>query len=451
MSREVAIEIKNLSKVYSLYKKPSDRLKEQLLNKTYSNQVHALNDANVIIYKGETFGIIGENGSGKSTLLQILASIIRPTSGQMTVNGKVAALLELGSGFNPEYTGRENIYLNASVLGMNRDEINERIHKIIEFSEIEDFIDRPVKTYSSGMFLRLAFSVAINVEADILLIDEALAVGDVFFRQKCYKRLNELRAKGVTIIFVSHAMGEVEQFCERSLLLEHGNSLFLGTTREAVKRYYLIRQEKKDINLPQQTNIKEERKNIKCLDMPEEQAFYDISENEQVTNGYAKCVRVALADEYGQFKRVFKMRDKAVFYYEFLMEEDIEVPVGGTVIYNEKNIIVHGKNSLQYNDINIPRCIKKGEHIIFKQEIDLNLQEGDYTFEIGIASMTNETYENKGLISHHELDHLTQRHCHISCVGNFSIILNSNGENNQLWHHGIADLPSNCKIVRTEG
>lgn len=232
-------DFRRVSKSYPIYRKPVDRLRELLtLNRlSFHRDFWALRDVTFDVRRGETFCIIGENGSGKSTLLQILAGILAPTSGTVAVNGRVAALLELGSGFNPEFTGRDNVYLNAAILGLSRKEIDGRYHSIEQFAEIGDFINQPVKTYSSGMAVRLAFSVAIHVDPEILLVDEALAVGDIYFRQRCMRKVHELRSRGVTILFVSHSMGDVKAIGDRTLWLDKGAVRSLGPTDQVVSHY----------------------------------------------------------------------------------------------------------------------------------------------------------------------------------------------------------------------
>uniref|UniRef100_UPI0040578C55 ABC transporter ATP-binding protein n=1 Tax=Acetatifactor sp. TaxID=1872090 RepID=UPI0040578C55 len=239
---EVAIRVSNVTKAYKIFDTPGKRFLHHMFHTKTGRDFVALDNVSFEVKKGESFGIIGRNGSGKSTMLQILAGIIKATSGEIEVNGRIAALLELGSGFNPESTGYENIYMNAAILGVSKEDIDAKVDQIIEFADIGDFVNQPVKTYSSGMFVRLAFAVAINVDADILLIDEALAVGDVFFRQKCYKKLDQLKEEGKTIILVSHGMNEVEQFCDRVLLLNKSQMLMCGDGREAVQRYYMLEQ-----------------------------------------------------------------------------------------------------------------------------------------------------------------------------------------------------------------
>jgi ABC-type polysaccharide/polyol phosphate transport system ATPase subunit len=240
------IQFADVSKSYPIYAAPSDRLKELLtLNRvSYHRDFWALREVSFDIRRGETFCIIGENGSGKSTLLQIVAGILQPTTGIANTNGRVAALLELGSGFNPEFTGRENVYLNAAILGLSTAEIDSRYGDIEAFAEIGEFINQPVKTYSSGMTVRLAFSVAIHVSPDVLLVDEALAVGDIYFRQRCMRKVHELRARGVTILFVSHAIGDVKAIGDRTMWLDNGRVREIGETELVVSKYLAFMVEK---------------------------------------------------------------------------------------------------------------------------------------------------------------------------------------------------------------
>ena len=224
METENMIEIRDLTKVYKIYDKPIDRLKESLsiTHKKYSREFYALNGINLKIKKGENIGIIGTNGSGKSTLLKIITGVLSPTSGSVKVKGKISALLELGAGFNPEYTGLENIYLNGTMMGFNREEVEAKIDDILQFADIGDFIHQPVKTYSSGMFARLAFAVAINVEPEILIVDEALSVGDVRFQMKCMNKMKEMMSGGTTVLFVSHDINAIRRFCTKAVWLNNG-------------------------------------------------------------------------------------------------------------------------------------------------------------------------------------------------------------------------------------
>lgn len=246
---QVAIKVTNLSKCYQIYSKPNDRLKQMFAGsrKQLYREFWALKDVSFEINKGETVGIVGRNGSGKSTLLQMICGILNPTSGNVEVTGRISALLELGSGFNPEFTGKENVYLNASILGLANDEIDQRYDDILAFAEIGDFIDQPVKTYSSGMLMRLAFSVAINVEPDILIVDEALSVGDELFQRKCFSRIERMAANGVTILFVSHSGAQIVNLCNRAILIDEGAVLSVKDPKYIINQYQKILYAPQDI------------------------------------------------------------------------------------------------------------------------------------------------------------------------------------------------------------
>lgn len=235
----IAICIKNMSKDFIIYGDKANTLKERIIrfNKNNKEIRNVLKNINIDIKKGETVALIGVNGSGKSTLLKLITRIIYPTSGAIKVNGKVSSLLELGAGFHPDFSGRENIYFNASIFGLTKKEIDDRLDSIIEFSELEEFIDTPIRTYSSGMYMRLAFSVAINVDADIILIDEILAVGDQHFQEKCMDKMLELKKNGKTIIFVSHSAGAVKFLCDRAIWLKDGEIEMDDKTEDVLKEY----------------------------------------------------------------------------------------------------------------------------------------------------------------------------------------------------------------------
>lgn len=249
-SNQIAIKVENLSKCYHIYDQPQDRLKQAIIPrirslirkqpKNYFHEFWALQNISFDIKKGETVGIIGRNGSGKSTLLQLICGTLTPTSGTVQTTGRIAALLELGSGFNMEFTGRENVYLNGAVLGLSQEDIKARFDDIVAFADIGDFIDQPVKMYSSGMVVRLAFAVAINVDPQILVVDEALSVGDELFQRKCYARIEQIRKNGATILFVSHSTSIIVQLCDRAILLENGKQLLDGSPQQVTKQYHRL-------------------------------------------------------------------------------------------------------------------------------------------------------------------------------------------------------------------
>ena len=244
-SSDIAIQVTNLSKIYSIYNQPQDRLKQSVIPrlqqlvglppKRYFHEFWALRDISFEVGKGQTVGIIGRNGSGKSTLLQIICGTLSSTIGTVTTQGRIAALLELGSGFNPEFSGRENVYLNGAILGLSREEIDSRFDDIAGFADIGDFIEQPVRIYSSGMVVRLAFAVQAMVDPDILIVDEALAVGDEKFQRKCFARLEELKSKGTSILFVSHAAAQIVELCDKALLLERGERLLFTQPLQVVR------------------------------------------------------------------------------------------------------------------------------------------------------------------------------------------------------------------------
>ena len=239
---ENAIIVDNVYKDFKIFYDKANSLKEKLLfwNRNKSDKLHILRGVSLEIKKGESVGLIGTNGSGKSTLLKLMTKIIYPNKGKIIVHGKLASLLELGAGFHPDFSGRENIYFNASIFGMTRKEIDARLDDIIKFSELEDFIDNPVRTYSSGMYMRLAFAVAINVDADVLLVDEILAVGDQHFQDKCHDKMRELKNQGKTIVIVSHDMKMVKEFCDKAVWLKDGQIEMQGDTSKVVKKYLEI-------------------------------------------------------------------------------------------------------------------------------------------------------------------------------------------------------------------
>jgi len=469
-SEELVIDVRSLSKRYEIYGTPRDRLKQLVLPRLYRTlndagaaiglmkrhpapqyfrEFWALRDVSFQVRRGETLGIIGRNGSGKSTLLQILAGTLSATGGDVSVNGRVAALLELGSGFNPEFSGRDNVFLNGRILGLTQQEIEQRYDQIVDFADIGEFIDQPVKTYSSGMFVRLAFAVQAHIDASIVIIDEALAVGDVFFRKKCYARLEQLRDAGAAILLVSHSMPDIEQYCERAVLLDHGVTQFIGPSSEAAKHYYLLHQaearalKEKAETITVARALDESPSSI--TDRPPASAYLDLASKVQVTDGSATCVGVALCDSTGEPRNSFRQGDVAVFHYEFELSGDIDVPVCGMTIRNERGVIVYGKNSWQFEN-NVPSSRGKGSKITCRQEVRLDIGPGEYVIEVGLSSIASELWADRARISHEEFASRELRHCHVPNAGSFSVGLATKNGIPILTHHGIANLPGNLTI-----
>lgn len=452
----MAIRVSNLGKCYHIYDAPSDRLKQFVLprmkrlagrsSRDYFRSFWALKNLSFEVKKGETVGIIGRNGSGKSTLLQILAGTLTPSSGEVNINGRVAALLELGSGFNPEFTGRENVYLNGQILGLSQEEIEARYEQIVEFSEIGEFIDQPVKTYSSGMFVRLAFAVQAHIDASIVIIDEALAVGDIFFRQKCYARLEQLKQSGAAILLVSHSMPDIAQYCESAVLLDHGVAKFIGGAPEGVKRYYLLNQTvKAPTSAPTGSVEQIHTSPVTPQDWPQDAVFQDATPLSQVGNGAATCLRYAICDAKGHHRQHFAQEETAVIYYEFQLRAPIAAPLGGLALRNERGVLAHGKGSLEYGT-DVPPTLPEGTLVRCRQSVTLKLAPGEYSLDLGLACIDLDAYEFRALLSHEDLHSRVTRICHVTNVGPLTVGLRRQYEGTQLTHHGVADLPGDFQF-----
>ena len=455
---EIAIQIKNVTKVYKIFRSPGERFLYHMFHTHKGKNFIALDNISFEVKRGESFGIIGRNGSGKSTMLQILAGIINATSGEVNVNGKIAALLELGSGFNPESTGYENIYMNAAILGVSKVDIEKKIQRIIDFADIGDFLNQPVKTYSSGMYVRLAFSVAINVDADILLIDEALAVGDVFFRQKCYTRLNQLKKEGKTIILVSHGMNEVEQFCDRSLLLDKSLMIMCGDSRDAVQEYYMLDHKRKEHNDLDETSSEDEKTidDMQISDLTyhfdgwrlQNNAIFNCTKgiNNDLNTGKVHFTNVGIFNSKGIPTNVFHQGEEGFFLYEVDINENIDVPLLGIVFYDQRNTIIFGKDNLQtYTEV--PESVKKGSKISYLFNIKMDIAVGEYTFDAGFNTIKQADYLKRDISKQEEVNQAIERICCLTKVGNFSIHERLVGDPMKIMFHGCCNLPSKTQML----
>jgi lipopolysaccharide transport system ATP-binding protein len=447
----LTVRVEQLSKVYRLYKDPSDRLKELLfgrLGRRFSRDFWALRDVSFELARGQRLGVIGRNGSGKSTLLQLLAGTLTATAGHAEIRGRVAALLELGSGFNPEYTGRENVYLNASILGLSREQTDERYDQIVAFADIGQFIEQPVKTYSSGMFVRLAFAVATSVDADVLLIDEALAVGDVFFTQKCFRRLEHLIERGVSIVLVTHDAAAVHQFCDAVLVLDGGQAIFHGETATGVRTYLALQRSGRAAPPSRGAVMSSDRRDGMPLpaagmpDWPTADAFLAL-DRPTVLGGGGRCTGIALCDAAGQPCRVFEMGQAADFFFEFTLDENIEAPIGGVELLNERNIVVHGKNSLQH-DVAVPDVARTGARLRFRQRMVLNVAQGSYTFTLGLASIDPAGSAHAANLSYPALVSHIRQLVFVGNAGSFSVVPRRHGQ--ALPYHGLCDLDGEAQL-----
>jgi lipopolysaccharide transport system ATP-binding protein len=386
------IQFSEVVKSYSIYESPSDRFKELIaLNQIKRHRDFlALDQVSFEIQRGETFCVIGENGSGKSTLLQIVAGILQPSSGAVEVNGRVAALLELGSGFNPEFTGRDNVYLNAAILGLSSQEIDARFQQIADFAEIGDFMEQPVKTYSSGMAVRLAFSVAIHVDPEILLVDEALAVGDIYFRQRCLRKVHELRQRQVTILFVSHAMGDVKAIGDRVLWLEHGRMKALGTPETVVGKYLAEMVEKDSAFVEHSAERRIEAKESAG------QAATIVTTLPNVDNrhgdGRAEIIGIAVLDAYGNSQGMLEPNSQAVIRISARARQFVPMPNIGFMMRNHLGIDFAGTNTIREgHDL---RPMQPGDTVTVDFHIEVpELYPSHFSFSPAIADGTLMNYK----------------------------------------------------------
>lgn len=363
---EPVITIRGLKKMYKLYNKPSDRLKDAFgLGKNKYSVNYALKGFDLDITKGETIGIIGTNGSGKSTLLKIITGVLNPTEGDIHVNGRISALLELGAGFNQEYNGIENVYLNGTMMGFSKQEIDEKLPKILEFADIGDYVYQPVKTYSSGMFVRLAFAVAINIEPEILIVDEALSVGDVFFQSKCYHKFEEFKKSGKTILFVSHDLSSISKYCDRVIVLNKGEKLAEGKPKEMIDVYkqVLVGQyaaEKTDM----MGDIDEEH---------HEKLEYGTNE--------AHIEDYYITDQKGLKTNAILKGTEFTIHMKVHFNEEVKQPIFAYKFVNAKGVEITGTNTMYEKAFLDTVPAGKDIEITFTQE--MNLQGGEYLVSFG--------------------------------------------------------------------
>ena len=408
----VAIQVTKVEKVYKLYDKPSDRIKEALgfgRGKHHSEH-HALKGIDMTIRQGECVGIIGTNGSGKSTILKIITGVLNPTSGDVTVNGRISALLELGAGFNMEYNGIENIYLNGTMIGFSEKEIDEKMESILEFADIGEYVYQPVKTYSSGMFVRLAFAVAINIDPEILIVDEALSVGDVFFQAKCYHKFEEFKEMGKTIVFVSHDLSSISKYCDRVVLLNQGTKLGEGEPKKMIDIYKQVLVGQYTIPESENSSLLDDEevrraaakgKGVGHTDVsaPDKAGGGGVAENPDLLEyGSKKAVitEYYITDEKGVKTPAILKGNTFTIHMKVCMMEDLQAPIFAFTIKNVRGTEITGTNTMFEKAF--LEAVKAGEEreVTFTQE--MNLQGGDYLLSLGVTG-----YENDEFTVYHRL------------------------------------------------
>lgn len=381
MKMDTAISVKNVSKKYKLYNSPKDRLKEAFhpRRKKYHRDFWALQDISFDVPKGTTMGIIGQNGCGKSTLLQIICGILQASSGHVKTNGRISALLELGTGFNPDFTGRQNVYMSGAVKGFTKKEMDERFDDIVSFADIGDFIKQPVKTYSSGMYVRLAFACAVNVDPDILVIDEALAVGDDMFKRRCYRKLEDFKKQGKTILFVSHSLGTITSMCDRGVLLDKGKMVQVGKPKDVVKTYNRILHEREEAlakRLGSDKNQKDER-----FQKPEAVSMSEC----RFGTGHAELLDIKILNKKGASVIVFVTGENYLIDVTAVFRKDVEAPVIGFTVKTLNGVEVFGTSTFIANCPIGP--VKAGTIVKAEFEQKMQLNPGSYSLTLAIAEL----------------------------------------------------------------
>lgn len=400
MAEDIAISVNDVSKMYKLYDNPMDRLKESLglSRKKKYKEHYALNHVSFQVHKGETVGIIGTNGSGKSTILKIITGVLSPTGGEVSVNGRISALLELGAGFNGEYSGLENVYLNGSMIGFSREEIDAKLQSILDFADIGEFIHQPVKTYSSGMFVRLAFAVAINIDPEVLIVDEALSVGDVFFQAKCYRKFEEFKEMGKTILFVSHDLSSIGKYCDRVVLLNKGEKLAEGGAKEMVNLYRRVL-----VNQYDDADLEEGAENAEAGQdgqLTDGTAGENVSKKEHAGGGRAmkdslnlnpkvleygsklgEIVDFAIRDDTGMITNVIEKGKEFSVQMKVRFQADVNDPIFAFTLKDLKGTEITGTNTMYEHTPVKPQKAGDVREITFKQIMPL--EAGEYMLCLG--------------------------------------------------------------------
>lgn len=384
---EVAIRVNNVSKLYKLYDKPMDRLKESLglSRKQMYKEHYALRNVSFDVHRGETVGIIGTNGSGKSTMLKIITGVLNPTEGDVQIQGRISALLELGAGFNMEYTGIENIYLNGTMMGFSKEEIDKKLDDILDFADIGDFVYQPVKTYSSGMFVRLAFAVSINIEPDILIVDEALSVGDVFFQVKCYHKFEEFKKMGKTILFVSHDLGSISKYCDRVILLNKGQKLSEGKPKQIVDEYKQILVKHDDMPLDvQNKNIEQVDNTVWKSKLKLNPSLIEYGEKQ------AEIIDFAIIDDNGDITSNIQKNTEFTIKMKVKFNQKMQEPIFAFTIKDLQGTEVTGTNTM-YEKIDTG-SVDVGDIRIAEFKQNMNLQGRNYLLALGCVGFSNNRF-----------------------------------------------------------
>jgi lipopolysaccharide transport system ATP-binding protein len=466
VEKEALLSLRAVSKAYRLWHKPYERFLYGILNslpgyapgavrraaetrkEQLGNAVFALREINLDIHKGGSIGVIGRNGSGKSTLVQLIAGVLQPTAGQISVRTKrVAALLELGSSFEPDFTGRENVLLHGAMLDLPEEENQERLKEVLDFSEIGDYFEQPVRTYSSGMILRLAFASSITLRPELLIVDEALAVGDIFFQQRCFQKIRELVERGVTILLVSHDLRSISEFCERTLLLHQGRVAFFGDSNTAINRYYALTQSDRMFRVAESlTQSSDGTDEGSMAEAAPKVVLEPVPFMYPDRDAAARFIGFAVMDQDGKGTGSFRQGDWLTVVYDIEVKAEIENLSCGIVYRDDRGFFLHSKYLFQ-DDIRKLRHVRAGERLRATISSRLDVNAGHYTLGLDLIALPDLAITGGNLtFAAFDLNH--QRVCSTQGIFAFTVSFNSDRHGAEFSHFGLFDLPTRMSLER---
>jgi len=467
VNNDIVARVEGISKSFKVYTNGTDILKEWATfgRRSYHNEYQALKNISFDIRKGEFVGIVGQNGAGKSTLLRVITDVLRPSSGTYKVNGRVLSILELSGGTDKDLTGRENVLRSGQLLGLPDGYVRERMDAIKEFSELGNFFDQPLSTYSTGMGTRLAFSMFAFLDTDLLILDEVLAVGDIFFKHKCFIRLAELIEKQTSIVLVTHSMGIIQRYCDRVIVLEKGEKIFDGDPGEAIRLYMQLRGEQKAKAIETLGLLEDDVSELEMLDLstpvrkkisrviqpaswPQESAFNFRSFPKLRGKASVNLTRMAVVNDKGEPTLIFRQGESMDIYCEFQLKTDIEIPVINIEIRDRLNLLIHSKSSIQ-NGVQSPYSASWGSFIHYFQSITLNIAPGSYIINVNCSTLSKKDYEQIERVGYR----VTSKRLNLlwKLDQAFAVsILTRSGEKLDMVHGGLCDLPGDSSLHVTK-
>jgi lipopolysaccharide transport system ATP-binding protein len=441
------LDVRGLGKRFDVYESPWQRILEWPVfgGRKRHRELWAVRDVAFTVMPGQVVGIIGVNGAGKSTLVKLLTGVLDATEGSVHVGGRVLALPELGSDLNPALTGRQNVLVSAELLGLPQGTVERKLNEILEFSELGEFFEHRVNTYSTGMCMRLAFSMFASLDCELLIIDEAMAVGDVFFQQKCYERISELVAQNTAILLVTHDLNAIQHYCQEVVVLHQGHKAFQGDATSAIQAYVQLRGTRTARSI--ESTLSARKRRARPLT-----GFYWPVSDDQISapsgtlrgGGRARVTKLAMCNTSGQQTHVFKQGETVTLCYELELQKDIGVPVGIVEIRNAYNILIHSKTSLQHR-LDSPSSVAAGDRIRFSQQIELGLEPGDYALNVGLMAIHPDDYAKLDELTQQDLNERLVWVCRQIQASAFVVTFGF-GRGLALTHAGVCDLPGSIQI-----